>query len=64
MALFFIHILTNALGELKSLKKIFQKENLDLIEIEHAIEIRTQSLSRKLLVDEDEEFGADIKFVV
>ena len=61
--LFFIHLLADVLGELNTLNKIFQKENLDLTEIGEAIEITTRSLSRKFLVDEKEEFGADTKFV-
>jgi hypothetical protein len=61
--LFFIHLLAYVLGELNILNKIFQKENLDLIEIGNAIEITTRSLSRKFLLYEDEEFGADTKFV-
>ena len=36
---------------------------MDLTEIGEAIEITTRSLSRKFLVDDDEEFGADTKFV-
>ena len=36
---------------------------MDLPEIGDAVEIATQSLSREFLVDEDEEFGADTKFV-
>ena len=60
--LFFIHLLADVLGELNTLNKIFQKENLDPTKIGEAIEITMQSLSRKFLVDE-EEFGADTKFV-
>ena len=60
---FFIHLLADILGELNTLNKIFQKENLDLTEIGEAIEITTRSLSRKFLVDKEEEFGADTKFV-
>ena len=36
---------------------------MDLTEIGEAIEITTWSLSRKFLVDEEDEFGADTKFV-
>lgn len=36
---------------------------MNLTEIGEAIEITIQSLSRKFLVDEDEEFGANTKFV-
>ena len=61
--LFFIHLLADVLGELNTLNKISQKENLDLTEIGDAIEITTWSLSRKFLVYEDVEFGADTKFV-
>ena len=61
--LFFIHLLANVLGELNTLNKIFQKENLDLTEIGEAIDITTRSLSRKFLVNEDEEFSANTKFV-
>jgi hypothetical protein len=61
--LFFIHLLADVLGELNTLNKIFQRENLDLTEIEDAIEITTRFLARKFLVHEDEKFGADTKFV-
>ena len=63
LVLFFIRLFVDVLGELDTLNKIFEKENLDLIEIEDAIEIMTWSLLRKFLVDADEEFGADTKFV-
>lgn len=45
------------------MNQLFQKENLDLTEIGDAIELTTRSLSRKYLVDEDEEFGADSKYL-
>ena len=48
---------------MNTLNKIFQKENLDLTKIGEAIEITTRSLFRKFLVDEEEEFGTDTKFV-
>ena len=53
----------NVFGELNTLNRIFQKENLDLTQIRETIEITTLSLSRKFLVDEDEKFGANMKFV-
>ena len=63
LVLFFIHLLADVLGELNTLNKIFQKENLDLTEIGDTVEITTRSLSWKYLVDEKEEFGLDTKFV-
>ena len=63
LVLSFVHLLANVLGELNTLNKTLQKENLDLIEIGDAMEITTQSLSKKLLVNEDEGFGAYTKFV-
>ena len=60
---FLIHLLADELGELNTLNKVFQKENLDLTEIGEAIEITIRSLSKKFLVDEEEEFRADTKFV-
>jgi hypothetical protein len=61
--LVFIHLLADVFGELNTLNKIFQKENLDLTEIGDSIEITTRSLSRKFMVYEYEEFGADTKFM-
>lgn len=61
--MFFIHLLARVLGELNTVNKIFQKENLDLIEIGDGIKIMTWSLSRNFWVDDDDEFGADTKFV-
>ena len=63
LVLYFIDLLADVLGELNTLKKTFQKENLDLTKIKDAIKIVTQSLSRKFLVDEDEEIGVNTKFV-
>ncbi len=63
LLLFFIHLLADVLGELNILNKTFQTENIDLSNIGIAIELTIRSLSRKFLVDEEDEFGADTKFV-
>ena len=63
LVLFFIHLLANILGELNTLNKTFQKKNLDFTKIEDAIEIAILSQFRKFLVDEDDKFGINTKYV-
>jgi hypothetical protein len=61
--LFFIHMLTDVPRDLNVLNKTFQTKNIDLMDVRIVIEITTQSLSRKFLVDEEDEFGANTKFM-
>ena len=60
---FLFTFLVDVLGKLNKLNKIFKKKSFDLNEIGDAIDITTRSLFKKFLVDENEEFDADTKFV-
>lgn len=59
----FIHNFVNVLEDLNFLNKMFQIKNLNQTDIGTTLEFTTQSISKKFLVDEDDEFGGDTKFM-